>query len=168
MCHEATSVGLAEVVGIGKASVSLEDFDHTAGIFAIGHNPGTNHPRMMTTLREVARRGAPIVAINPLKERALERFKAPQSPVEMTTGKATEIASDYLQVKVGGDIAMLKGLMKAVIDLDTADIEAGGTGKLDRDFIKQHTTGIDDLIADLVATEWDDIRARFGPVAQRA
>ena len=162
MCHEATSVGLAEVLGIGKASVSLEDFDHTAGIFAIGHNPGTNHPRMMTTLREVARRGAPIVAINPLKERALERFKAPQSPVEMTTGKSTDIASDYLQVKVGGDIAALKGIMKAVLDLDEADIQAGGAGKLDRDFIKQHTTGIDDLIADLVATDWDDIERASG------
>jgi len=162
MCHEATSVGLAEVLGIGKASVSLEDFDHTAGIFAIGHNPGTNHPRMMTTLREVARRGAPIVAINPLKERSLERFKSPQSPLEMTTGKATEIASDYLQVKVGGDIAALKGIMKAVLDLDDADMQAGGAGKLDRDFIKQHTTGIDDLIADLVTTEWDDIERASG------
>ena len=162
MCHEATSVGLAEVLGVGKASVSLEDFDHTAGIFAMGHNPGTNHPRMMTTLREVARRGAPIVAFNPLRERSLERFKSPQSPVEMTTGRSTDIASDYLQVKVGGDIAALKGLMKAVLDLDQADIEAGGQGVLDRDFIKQHTTGIDDLIADLTATNWDDIERVSG------
>ena len=162
MCHEATSVGLAEVLGVGKASVSLEDFDHTAGIFAMGHNPGTNHPRMMSTLRAVARRGAPIVAFNPLRERSLERFKSPQSPVEMATGKSTDIASDYLQVKVGGDIAMLKGIMKAVLDLDRADILNGGPGVLDRDFITQHTTGIDDLIADLTATDWNDIERASG------
>lgn len=162
MCHEATSVGLAEAVGIGKASVSLEDFDHTAGIFAMGHNPGTNHPRMMSTLRAVAKRGAPIVAINPLRERSLERFTSPQSPVEMATGGSTDIASDYLQVKVGGDLAALKGIMKAVLDLDAADIEAGGPGTLDRDFIAQHTTGIDDLTADLNATHWDDIERVSG------
>ena len=162
MCHEATSVGLAEALGVGKASVSLEDFDHTAGIFAMGHNPGTNHPRMMSTLRAVAKRGAPIVAFNPLRERSLERFKSPQSPVEMTTGKSTDIASDYLQVKVGGDIAMLKGLMKAVLDLDEADMLNGGAGRLDRDFIKQHTSGIDELIADLTATDWDDIERVSG------
>ena len=162
MCHEATSVGLAEALGVGKASVSLEDFDHTAGIFAMGHNPGTNHPRMMTTLRAVAKRGAPIVAFNPLRERSLERFKSPQSPVEMTTGKSTDIASDYLQVKVGGDIAMLKGIMKAVLDLDEADMLNGGAGLLDRDFIKAHTGGIDDLVADLTATDWDDIERVSG------
>ena len=162
MCHEATSVGLAEALGVGKASVSLEDFDYTAGIFAMGHNPGTNHPRMMSTLRAVAKRGAPIVAFNPLRERSLERFKSPQSPVEMTTGKSTDIASDYLQVKVGGDIAMLKGLMKAVLDLDEADMLSGGAGRLDRDFIKQHTSGIDELVADLTATDWDDIERVSG------
>ena len=162
MCHEATSVGLAEALGTGKASVSLEDFDHTGAIFAFGHNPGTNHPRMMTTLREVAKRGAPIVAMNPLRERALERFTSPQSPVEMTTGGSTQIASDYLQVRVGGDIAALKGLMKAALLLDEEDLKAGGIGLLDRTFIHQHTDGIDDLIGDLATTGWDDIEAASG------
>ena len=78
MCHEATSVGLPESIGIGKGTVLLEDFDATGAIFVIGQNPGTNSPRMMTSLRNASRRGVPIVAINPLRERALERFAAPQ------------------------------------------------------------------------------------------
>ena len=157
MCHEATSVGLAEVVGTGKASVSLEDYDHTHAIFSMGHNPGTNHPRMMTTLRAAAKRGVPIVVFNPMKERALQRFTSPQSPVEMATGGATPIASDYFQVKVGGDIALLKGLMKAVLALDaeTQDV-------VDRTFIAEHTEGFDALRADLDATAWPDIEAMSG------
>jgi anaerobic selenocysteine-containing dehydrogenase len=93
MCHEATSVGLPDSIGIGKGTVSLEDFDHADAIFSIGHNPGTNHPRMMTTLREASRRGAAIVVFNPLKERALERFAAPQDPVEMATFRSRSAAT---------------------------------------------------------------------------
>ena len=85
MCHEATSVGLPKSIGIGKGTVSLEDFDHCELIIAIGHNPGTNHPRMMGTLHECARRGVPIIVFNPLRERALERFADPQNPIEMAT-----------------------------------------------------------------------------------
>ncbi len=162
MCHEATSVGLAEVVGTGKASVSLEDYDLTHAIFSMGHNPGTNHPRMMTTLRAAAKRGIPIVVFNPMKERALQRFKAPQSPVEMTTGAATDIATDYFQVRVGGDIAAMKGMMKAVLAIDAADVTAGGAGVLDLDFITQHTEGFEALKADLDATEWSDIETVSG------
>ena len=80
MCHEATSVGLPQAIGIGKGTVSLEDFDHCELIIAMGHNPGTNHPRMMGTLHECARRGVPIIVFNPLKERALERFADPAEP----------------------------------------------------------------------------------------
>ncbi|MGN6365691.1 FdhF/YdeP family oxidoreductase [Asticcacaulis taihuensis] len=162
MCHEATSVGLAQVIGLGKASVTLEDFDHADAIFSIGHNPGTNHPRMMATLREASKRGAPIVVFNPLKERALERFASPQSPVEMATLTATPIASDYLQLKIGGDIAALKGVMKAVIALDDADLAAGGDGVLDREFLAEHTIGIENMIADLRACPWEDIEAASG------
>ncbi|MDR3506433.1 MAG: FdhF/YdeP family oxidoreductase [Caulobacteraceae bacterium] len=162
MCHEATSVGLPQSIGIGKGTVSLEDFDHAEAIISIGHNPGTNHPRMMTTLREAAKRGAPIVVINPLKERALERFAAPQSPVEMATFGATAIASDYLQVKVGGDAAALKGIMKGVLALDAADLAAGGAGLLDRAFIAEHTQGFEALVADLEATDWGAIEQASG------
>jgi molybdopterin-dependent oxidoreductase alpha subunit len=162
MCHEATSVGLPESIGVGKGTVTLEDFDHADAIFSIGHNPGTNHPRMMTTLREASRRGVPIVVFNPLKERALERFASPQDPVEMASFGATPIASVYHQVRVGGDTAALKGMMKRVLERDAADLAAGGKGVLDRDFIGKHTLGFDDLLADLNATSWDEIEAKSG------
>lgn len=157
MCHEATSVGLPQSIGIGKGTVSLDDFDQADLIISMGHNPGTNHPRMMTTLHAAARRGAPIVVFNPLRERALERFAAPQDPMEMATFSSTDIASDYLQVKVGGDAAALKGVMKAVLELDAADLAAGGSGLLDRCFIAEHTQGIEALLEDLHSTEWDDV-----------
>jgi molybdopterin-dependent oxidoreductase alpha subunit len=112
MCHEPTSVGLPESIGIGKGTVLLDDFEHAEAIFVIGQNPGTNSPRMMTELRNASRRGVPIVVLNPLRERALERFAAPQDPVEMTTFSSTRIASEYCQVRIGGDVAALKGVMK--------------------------------------------------------
>jgi molybdopterin-dependent oxidoreductase alpha subunit len=162
MCHEATSVGLPQSIGIGKGTVSLEDFDHAEAIFSIGHNPGTNHPRMMTTLREAAKRGAPILVFNPLRERALERFASPQDPVEMATFRSTPIASAYFQVKVGGDAAALKGIMKAVLERDAADIAEGGSGVLDRAFIAEHTNGFEALRADLEAADWAEIVAVSG------
>jgi molybdopterin-dependent oxidoreductase alpha subunit len=162
MCHEATSVGLPHSIGVGKGTVTLEDFDHADAIFSFGHNPGTNHPRMMGTLREVAKRGAPIVVFNPFKERALERFASPQDPVEMATFSSTDIASAYYQVKAGGDIAVLKGMMKRVLERDAADIMAGGMGLLDRAFIETHTLGLDELCADLDATSWDAIERKSG------
>jgi molybdopterin-dependent oxidoreductase alpha subunit len=85
MCHEATSVGLPQSIGVGKGTVELSDFDECDLIISVGHNPGTNHPRMMSTLHECSRRGVPILVFNPLRERALERFAAPQNPVEMVT-----------------------------------------------------------------------------------
>ncbi|TDK31862.1 FdhF/YdeP family oxidoreductase [Rhizobium deserti] len=157
MCHEATSVGLPKSIGVGKGTVTLEDFDHCDAIFSFGHNPGTNHPRMMTTLHEASRRGVPIVAFNPLKERALERFAAPQNPVEMLTLSSTPIASSYNQLRVGGDIATLKGLMKMVFERDDASIHGGGPGVLDRAFIAEHTVGFEDLRKEVEVTSWDSI-----------
>src|SRR6202035_5780316 len=118
MCHEPSTVGLRNLLGVGKGTVTLEDFDYSDCIFCIGHNPGTNHPRMLSTLREASKRGVPIIAINPLRERGLERFTAPQNPVEMLTLSSTPIASSYYLVKVGGDIALLKGIMKTLLALD--------------------------------------------------
>jgi molybdopterin-dependent oxidoreductase alpha subunit len=160
MCHEATSVGLPKSIGIGKGTVSLEDFDHCDLIIAMGHNPGTNHPRMMGTLHEVARRGVPIIVFNPLKERALERFADPQDPLEMLTFSSTPIASTYYQVKVGGDAAALKGIMKALIALD--DGAGGGSGYLDHAFIQAHTHGFDSFVSDLRQTDWADIETACG------
>jgi molybdopterin-dependent oxidoreductase alpha subunit len=162
MCHEATSVGLPESIGVGKGTVTLEDFDHCDALFCIGHNPGTNHPRMLTTLREVSKRGVPIIVFNPLRERGLERFTAPQDPIEMLTLSSTPIASTYYQVKVGGDIAVLKGIMKTLLALDAKSLAEGGPGVLDREFISTHTTGIDKLLADLDATSWDAIEQASG------
>jgi len=162
MCHEATSVGLPQSIGVGKGTVSLEDFDECDAIFSFGHNPGTNHPRMLATLRAASLRGAPIVVFNPLKERSLERFKSPQSAREMTLGKAVPIATHYYQVKVGGDAAVAKGLMKALLALDARQRADGGAGLLDRDFIASHTDGFDRLVADLDATSWDEIETVAG------
>jgi molybdopterin-dependent oxidoreductase alpha subunit len=157
MCHEATSVGLPQSIGIGKGTVSLEDFDHTDLILSIGHNPGTNHPRMMGTLHEVARRKVPIIVFNPLRERALERFADPQNIVEMATYSSTNIASSYYQVKAGGDAAALKGIMKALLALDA---ERGNA--LDHAFLAEHTLGFDALAADLAVTDWADIEKESG------
>ncbi|ESZ24057.1 FdhF/YdeP family oxidoreductase [Mesorhizobium sp. L2C084A000] len=166
MCHEATSVGLPKSIGVGKGTVTLEDFNHADAIFSFGHNPGTNHPRMMTTLHQAARRGVPIIVFNPLKERALERFAAPQDPVEMVTMSSTPIASAYHQIRVGGDMAALKGLMKAVFELDAASLAAGRGGVLDRQFIGEHTSGIDALRADVEATRWNEIFEASGLTKQ--
>jgi molybdopterin-dependent oxidoreductase alpha subunit len=160
MCHEATSVGLPLSIGIGKGTVSLDDFEHCELIIAMGHNPGTNHPRMMGTLHEASRRGVPIIVFNPLKERALERFTDPQNPVEMATLGSTRIASSYYQVKVGGDAAALKGIMKALVALDDA---AGPESRvLDHEFILAHTHGFEALATDLRGAEWSAIEATCG------
>lgn len=162
MCHEATSVGLPQAIGVGKGTVTLEDFDHCDAIFSFGHNPGTNHPRMLATLRAASLRGAPIVVFNPLKERSLERFKSPQHAFEMTIGKAVPIASHYYQLKIGGDAAALKGIMKALLAMDAAQRAQGGGSLLDQDFIAGHTLGFAELAADLDATSWDEIEQVAG------
>ena len=157
MCHEATSVGLPQSIGIGKGTVSIDDFDHCELIIAMGHNPGTNHPRMMGTLHECSRRGVPIIVFNPLKERALERFADPQNPIETGTFGSTRIASSYYQVKIGGDAAALKGIIKAVLEWDDTTGDA-----LDHNFIACHTIGFEALAADLRATAWPDIERASG------
>src|ERR1700678_2511094 len=142
---------------MGKGSVSLDDFDHCELIIAMGHNPGTNHPRMMGTLHECARRHVPIIVFNPLRERALERFADPQDPIEMGTFRSTDIASTYYQVKVGGDAAALKGIMKSVMETaeTTGDV-------LDHEFLAKHTNGFVEFAADLKRTEWADIEKASG------
>ncbi|MGF9691423.1 FdhF/YdeP family oxidoreductase [Rhizobium sp. 0TCS1.26] len=162
MCHEATSVGLPKSIGVGKGTVLLEDFDHCDAIFSFGHNPGTNHPRMMATLHDAARRGVPIIVFNPLKERALQKFASPQNPVEMATMSSTPIASAYHQVKAGGDLAALKGLMKAVFERDDESLAADGKGVLDRAFIAEHTLGLETLREDIDATSWETIVTASG------
>jgi molybdopterin-dependent oxidoreductase alpha subunit len=160
MCHEATSVGLPRSIGIGKGTVSLEDFEHCELIIAIGHNPGTNHPRMMGTLHACSRRGVPIIVLNPLRERALERFADPQDAMEMATLGSTNIASAYHQVRVGGDGAALCGIMKALLAMDHTG--GGDRHVLDHDFIKMHTQGFDEVLNAVRTLPWDEIEAVSG------
>ncbi len=162
MCHEPTSVGLPDSIGLGKGSVTLEDFDHADLILSFGHNPGTNHPRMMTTLREAARRGASILVFNPLRERSLERFASPQDPVEMATLGSTDIASRYYQLTVGGDAAFVQGMMKALIAWDADALRQGQTRVLDHDFLRDHTQGFEALAAHVEALTWAEIETGAG------
>lgn len=157
MCHESTSVGLPQSIGIGKGTVSLDDFDQCDLIISIGHNPGTNHPRMMGTLHEAARRGAEIFVLNPLRERALERFADPQNWLEMATYGSTKIASTYLQVAGGGDAAALMGIMKVLLEMDE---KLGNV--LDHEFIKAHTEGYAAFAADLHGTGWTELEKASG------
>jgi len=162
MCHEATSKGLPHSLGVGKGTVLLEDFELADAIFIFGQNPGTNSPRMMTALHDAARRGARIVSFNPLRERALERFQAPQNPVEMATLTSTPISSRILQLRVGGDAAAIKGLMKALLGLDAVALAERRPAVLDHDFIREHTNGFEALAADLLATPWEAIERKSG------
>ncbi|MGF6902975.1 molybdopterin-dependent oxidoreductase alpha subunit [Paraburkholderia sp. GAS348] len=162
MCHEATSRGLPHTVGIGKGTVTLDDFEHADTLLIFGQNPATNHPRMLGELRECAKRGATIVSINPLKERGLERFASPQHPVEMITMGSTKISSVFIRPKVGGDFALIKGVAKRVIELDDEASASGLARVLDVAFIAEHTVGFDAFADDLRAESWDTIVAESG------
>ena len=157
MCHEPTSVGLPESIGIGKGTVLLDDFADAEAIFILGQNPGTNSPRMLTELHRASRRGVPIIVFNPLRERALERFAAPQDPVEMATFSETRIASEYCQIRIGGDVAALKGVMKFALEAHDEAIRNGKEPLLDLDFIARHTHGFEAFVDDLRLTTWEDI-----------
>ena len=157
MCHEPTSVGLPESIGIGKGTVLLDDFAAAEAIFILGQNPGTNSPRMLTELHRASRRRVPIVVFNPLRERALERFAAPQDPVEMATFGETRIASQYCQVRIGGDVAALKGVMKLVLAAHDEALRGGAEPVLDLDFIAHHTHGFEAFADDLRQTKWEEI-----------
>ena len=162
MCHEPTSVGLPEQIGVGKGTVTLQDFEHADTIFLFGQNPGTNHPRMLGELRECAKRGAVLVSVNPLRERGLERFADPQSAVEMLTGTSTKLSSVFITPKVGGDLALVKGMIKHVIELDDAAQEAGRARVLDVDFIATHSHGFETFANDVRAEDWDRIVEESG------
>src|SRR5690606_35028632 len=119
MCHESSGRGMSEVIGLGKGTVRLEDFTQADVIVSIGQNPGTNHPRMLSALPEAKLRGATIIAINPLREAGLLAFQHPQKPADLAGG--VRLADLYLQVKIGGDIALLKAIMKLVIEAGAED-----------------------------------------------
>ncbi len=150
-CHQATNIALASTIGTGTATVELDDLSGCDLIFIIGANPASNHPRFIHKLKECRDRGGEVVIINPAKEPGLVRFAIPKSAKSMLTG-GTWIASDYLQPRIGTDIALLKGLAKAVLE----------SGDQDRSFIQHHTKEFDEFCADLESTGWDHIESSCG------
>jgi molybdopterin-dependent oxidoreductase alpha subunit len=157
LCHESSGTGLGEMIGIGKGTVSLADFEQADLILVIGQNPGSNHPRMLATLATAAERGCRIVSINPLRERGLVRFKHPQR-LDGLFGSGTKLAERFVQVRVGGDVALLKGVMKELLAL-----EAERPGRvLDAAFLAEHTTGLEALRASLDAASFDDLERGAG------
>ncbi len=160
MCHESSGTALVESLGIGKGSVTLEDFEHTDLIVIVGQNPGTNHPRMLTSLEHAKKRGAKILAINPLAEPGLLRFTDPNpdeysNPVSFAAhllGPGVPLADLHLPVRINGDIALFKGLMKVML----AEEEKSGN-VLDHEFISAHTDGFAELYADLEGTSWQEV-----------
>jgi molybdopterin-dependent oxidoreductase alpha subunit len=167
MCHESTSVALSDKLGLGKASIVLEDLETTDLIVVVGQNPGTCSPRMLSSLRRAKMNGAKIIAINPLAEAGLIEFVDPNPqhysnplkyPVALLTDKGTPMADIHLPVRVGGDMAVFKGLMKAIVE---REIEKPGS-VLDHEFIAQKTSGFDDFLSSLDDVDWREIEFGSG------
>ena len=157
MCHESSGVALGETIGIGKGTVTLEDFYDTDVIIIMGQNPGTNHPRMLTALEKAKKKGAKIIAINPLHEAGLMAFKNPQT-VKGFLGIGTQLADLYLQIKINGDMALLKAIEKLLYD---AELESPGK-VFDNEFIKNKTVGYKEFIDQLKAYNPDELAAECG------
>ena len=157
MCHESSGLALREVIGVGKGTVKLEDFDLADTILIIGQNPGTNHPRMLATLQRAARRGATIVSVNPLAEVGLTRFKHPKEVLHLF-GSGTKIAKHFVQVRLSGDLAFLKGLCKQILEE-----ESKRPGQvIERAFIEQKTSGFDGFCQAISVLSWGDIVDQSG------
>ena len=152
MCHESSGVALGDSIGIGKGTVKLSDFAKAELIIVVGQNPGTNHPRMLTALRDAKRSGASVVSVNPLFETGMRRFKHPQDVLEML-GSGTEIADLHIPVAVNGDLALFRGLAKYII--------SGGEG-LDKQFISDHTYGFEDYKTAVRDSKWIEIEGLSG------
>jgi molybdopterin-dependent oxidoreductase alpha subunit len=157
MCHESSGTGLGETIGVGKGTVGLDDFEKADLLIVLGQNPGTNHPRMMTTLQKAKERGCRIVSINPLRELGLLRFSNPQRPLDLL-GHSTPLTDLYLQVRIGGDIALLKGAMKHLFEME----DAAPGSILDHAFLAEHTTGLEELRAHVAAAAWEDLEEESG------
>ena len=149
-CHQASGVGLASVTGSGTATVMLEDLDHADLVFVIGGNPASNHPRLMRTLMQVRRRGGQVIVINPIVETGLVRFSVPSDVRSLVFG--SEIASLYVQPHIGGDLALVTGLAKRVVEL----------GAQDEAFLNEHCAGWPELKTRLAEISWEEIIAKSG------
>ena len=156
MCHESSGVALGETLGLGKGSVTLEDFDHAQLIVVVGQNPGTNHPRMLSALERAVRRGARIVSVNPLPEAGLIRFRHPQRPLDLL-GAGTPLASLWLPVRINGDVPLLVGVARTLLEMAESRPEI-----VARDFIAAHTEGFEAWEAAVRAAPWDALVAGSG------
>ncbi|MEM7319179.1 MAG: FdhF/YdeP family oxidoreductase, partial [Pseudomonadota bacterium] len=159
MCHEASGVALNDSIGIGKGTVLLEDFEKADAIFVVGQNPGTNHPRMLADLRKATQRGARVVVFNTLKEKGLHRFADPQNKLEMIRGGSEATSTDYYRPRLGGDMAIFRGMAKVVLAAAQA---AGKAQILDHAFIAEHCHGFDAYRALVENTDWTQIEDQSG------
>src|SRR5271154_4922211 len=166
MCHESSGVALVETLGVGKGAATLEDMESSELIFIFGNNPGTNHPRMLTSLQKAKDQGAKIIAVNPLPEVSLMRVTNPNpqdyaNPLALPfalLGKGHALADLYLPVRVNGDVAAIKGILKDLFERE----RAGHVSQIDREFIQTFTEGFEALLADLEATGWEEIEENSG------
>ncbi len=162
MCHEASGVALGGSIGVGKGTVTFDDFAHADAIFLLGQNPGTNHPRMLEPLREAVQRGAQVVCFNPLKERGLERFQHPQKPFEMLGNQDAPTNTAYFRPNLGGDLAALRGMAKFLLQWERDAQQQGTDAVFDHAFIGEHTRGLDDYLNVIDATPWSLIEGQSG------
>ena len=151
MCHESTSVALAEVIGIGKGSVHLEDVHHAELIVIVGQNPGTNHPRMLSALETAKKNGARIIAVNPLREAGLVKFRNPQTARGLS-GVGTALADLHLPVRVNGDLALFQAIGSLLVQWDAVD----------HDFVDGHTVGFEEWAAHVKDVDWDAVERATG------
>jgi molybdopterin-dependent oxidoreductase alpha subunit len=166
MCHESSGVAMVETLGVGKGTATLEDMESTELIFIFGNNPGTNHPRMLTSLQKAKDQGAKIIAVNPLPEVSLMRVTNPNpqdysNPLELPfalLGHGNALADLYLPVRVNGDVAAIKGILKDLFERE----RAGHTSQIDREFIQTFTEGFEALLADVEGTSWEEIEENSG------
>ena len=157
MCHESSGAALNETLGIGKGSVTLDDFNHAELVIVMGQNPGTNHPRMLTALGETKKRGGKIITINPLPEVGLMRYNHPQNPIKWI-GKGQKLTDIFLQVKINGDVALLKIILKLLWEKEQEDPNS----VFDHQFIASKTLGYDDFIKDLEKTSIEELIPQTG------
>ncbi len=167
MCHESTSFALAESIGLGKATIRLEDLEDTDLIIIIGQNPGTCAPRMMTSLEIAKNKGAKMIAINPLPEAGLMNFVQPNPqhaqniftfPFNLLTGSGTKFTDLFLPVRIGGDMSVVKGMMKVLLERERTNPNS----VFDHEFISEKTSGYEDFIANLDTILWEDILEQSG------
>ena len=157
MCHESSGAALSETLGIGKGSVTLDDFNHADLVIVIGQNPGTNHPRMLSALGETKKKGGKIITINPLPEVGLMNYKEPQNPLKWI-GKGQNLTDLFLQVKINGDVALLKIILKMMKKQEDSEPNS----VFNHQFIKEKTAGIDDLLKDLDKYSIEDLLPQTG------